>query len=602
MEHISASYVNLDSGYMYEKSELNRKVTIDAVYDRFYETGRIDAFKCNWKEGQANKPHVFWDSDVAKWIEGACNILKKHEDEELLKKVESIIDDIEENQCKDGYFNIYYIAVEPSKKFTQRAMHELYCAGHLMEAAVAYYEATGNKRFLKIMDKYTDYIIKVFVTDDSAEFNTPGHQEIELALVRMYKTTGDKKYLELSKYFIDTRGVREKDNSIDEQQAQSHLPVREQMKAIGHCVRALYMYSAMADLAKEYADKKLLETCKALVDDITNSKMYITGGIGAKRGESFLDKYDLPNETAYAETCAAISIMFFMQRMLKLENKSLYADVIERAFYNGVLSGLSLSGKEFFYENPLSINLKKRERKKVLHPQRQGEEYAITQRVESFFCSCCPPNLNRLLSSLDEYIYGTDNGAYYINQYTSSTMEHDGAYIKQITDYPVSGKVKIECKNVKTLMLRKPYWCDKFEINSAYELVDGYIKIENPTENIEVDFRMKPVLIGADARVTNLNSKAAVCCGPIVYCTEGIDNSDDIFSLFIDSANCDFKVEYDEKFGLNTIEMNGLRRKISDKLYSKYSPEFEKAAIKLIPYSCFANRGETDMAVWINVK
>ncbi len=603
MELIKKSNVDLTSGYLFDKSELNRKITINAVYNQFYNTGRVNAFKFNWREGMENKPHVFWDSDVAKWIEGAANILKKHENKELLDKVESIIDDIEKNQCDDGYFNIYFQAIEPSKRYTNRHDHELYCAGHLMEAAVAYYDATGRDRFLKLMEKYADYIEKVFVKENSAVFQTPGHEEIELALVRLYEATGKKKYLDLSKFFIDQRGNNEKDKPFDSYMWQSHIPVREQKKAIGHCVRAAYLYSGMVDIAKAYNDEELISVCKELADDIITKKMYITGGIGSThRGEAFSFPYDLPNETAYNETCAAISLIFFMQRMLTLENNAKYADIIERTLYNATFSGISLNGKEFFYENPLAINVQNHHKEEHENNDYPHLHFPITQRVEVFWCSCCPPNINRFLSSLDDYIYGADNDTYYINQFTSSKMEHNGAYIEQITNYPVSGDITIKTNNVKTLMIRKPYWCDEFKINAEYELENGYIKITNPSETINVSFVMTPQLICADSRVYNVNAKAAVCYGPIVYCAEAVDNGEILQALFLDSSNTNFDIKYSEEFGLNTLSIDGLRRMPSTELYYKYSDTFEKTTIKLIPYSCFANRGETDMLVWLNVK
>lgn len=342
MELLDYRQVNLTDGYLASKEEMNRKITINAVYDRFYDSGRITAFEFNSKE-----VHYFWDSDVAKWMEGAAYILAKHPDEALQAKVEKLIDDIAAHQGADGYFNIYFTVREPDKRFTNRDCHELYCAGHLFEAAVAYAEATGRDRFLKCMEKYADYIYKVFVEEHSAGFVTPGHEEIELALVKMYRYTKSKKYLDLAAFFINERGKRAEDERGDYNQ--SHKPVREQTEVFGHSVRAVYLYTAMADLALELQDEALQKACKALYEDITKRKMYITGGIGSTCvGETFTRAYDLPNEEAYTETCAGIGLMFFCERMLALENCAAYADTIERVLYNGVLSGVSLDGARRF--------------------------------------------------------------------------------------------------------------------------------------------------------------------------------------------------------------------------------------------------------------
>ena len=493
------SQVNITGGFWKAMQDKNMNTTINAVYDRFYDTGRIEAMKCNWKEGMDKKPHFFWDSDVAKWIEGAAYILAKHEDKELETKVEEIIDSIEENQGEDGYYNVYFTVVEPENRFTNRDYHELYCAGHLMEAAVAYYYATGKDRFLKIMEKYTDYIYKVFAEEKSAAFTTPGHEEIEIALIRMYKCTGKQKYLELCKFFINSRGVADAEK-FKVKYCQSDIPLREMKEAEGHAVRALYLYTSMAALAKETNDNELLASCRRLFEDITTGKMYITGGTGSTYiGEAFTVPYNLPSEQAYAETCAGIALMFFAQKMLEMENKGVYADTVERAMYNGIISGLSLDGKAFFYENPLEITL----RNHTKHTSTQTKErYPITQRVEVFDCSCCPPNINRVLSSMEKYIYHTSDNIYYVDQYMESSFEENGVKIKQTTQYPKDGIIKLEFSGVDKAAVRIPYWCDNFKINAKYELKDGYAYITNP-KNIEIKFEMIPALYMAHQEVND---------------------------------------------------------------------------------------------------
>ena len=411
MKYIEGNNVKITGGFWKKKQELNRNTTIYAVWNRFYDTGRIEAFDFSWKEGMDKKPHIFWDSDVAKWMEAAAYLIGEKYDADLENKVEGLIDRIEKNQGDDGYFNIYFTVCEPEKRFTGRGLHELYCAGHLMEAAVAYFKSTGKDRFLKCMEKYADYIHKVFVEEKSAKFVTPGHQEIELALVRMYNATKNKKYLDLAEYFVEQRG----NNNIDfpttnddieknDYYAQAHLPARKQRTAQGHAVRACYWYKAMADLAYEKKDSELADACRDIFFDIINKKMYITGGIGSTHlGEAFTVDYDLPDETAYNETCASIAMILLGKSMMKLDNNTIYADIIEKELYNGMLAGVSLDGKGFFYENPLEINLKNHKRHTSVLA---GDRLPITQRKEVFDCSCCPPNINRTFATINEYIYG----------------------------------------------------------------------------------------------------------------------------------------------------------------------------------------------------
>ncbi len=594
---ISHQNVTLKSGFLYDKQRLNETVTMNAVYNRFYDTGRVSAFECNWKEGDPKKPHIFWDSDVAKWMEAAAYILQKKKDPDLLEKVEWIIDRIEENQCEDGYFNSYFITCAPEKRYTNRDWHELYCAGHLMEAAVAYFEATGKDRFLKLMEKYVDCIEKAFVTEKTARFSTPGHQEIELALVRMYRATGKLRYLKLAKFFLDNRGYEE--NIPIPKSTQSHLPVREQTEAVGHAVRACYMYSAMADLAYETNDRELYEACKKLFLDITTKKMYITGGVGSTRQlEIFTIGYDLINDKAYAETCAAIALMFFAQRMLRFENDSVYADLIERILYNGMISGLSLDGKSFFYENPLEIDL--RNYKRFLSRE-HSERFAITERVEVFGCSCCPPNLNRVLASLGGYLYGFEGDTLYVNQFSGSEASEGGMSVTQKTDFPKSGRIVLETENVKTLCVRIPAWCEEYTVSAPYTVKNGYAVIENPSDTITVDLKITPILVASNPEIYANNGKAAVCCGPFVCAGEALDNTENLHSLFID-RNFTAKAEYSVELCGYTVSVKAYRRKAETALYTKYAENFEDFTLRMIPYAAFANRGESNMCVWFGVK
>ncbi len=600
MKNISFKNVELTDGYWRRKQRLNENVTLDSVYNRFYDTGRIEAFKCDWEEGMDKKPHIFWDSDVAKWIEAASYILQKKEDKVLENKIDYIVDLIEKKQWDDGYFNIYFTVAEPEGRFTDKNCHELYCAGHLMEAAVAYYEATGKDKFLKCMERYADCIEKAFITEKTAKFKTPGHEEIELALIKMYKCTGNEKYLNISRHFIDNRGVGDDveyliKERFNEKYAQNNKPVRELSEAEGHAVRACYLYSGMADVAFETEDKKLTDACKRLFDDIVNRKMYITGGLGSTHiGENFTVPYDLPNETSYAETCASIAMIFFAHRMMKLDNNAMYADIIERELYNGAIAGLSLDGKSFFYENPLEINLKNHNRSTSTDNQ---DRLPITQRLEVFDCSCCPPNINRLLASVGDYIYYMDDDTVFVNQFMASTAEYGNIKISQETDYPHSGKVSIKTQNTKKLCIRIPSWCNSFKVNADYTVENGYAVIVNP-ENVEIEFEIVPQLMESNSKVGNNAGKVAVQYGPFVYCIESVDNTDNLYELFIDRRLL-VKAEYSDLFDADILKIKGYRKITSDKLYAPVSDNYEDYEITAIPYACYANRGESNMLVWI---
>ena len=594
MKSFDYRQVNLTDGYLASKEELNRKITINAVYDRFYDSGRITAFKFTNKD-----VHYFWDSDVAKWMEGAAYILAKHPDEALQAKVEELIDDIAAHQGADGYFNIYFTVREPDKRFTNRDCHELYCAGHLFEAAVAYAEATGREKFLRCMEKYADYIYKVFVEEHSAAFVTPGHEEIELALVKMYRYTKKKKYLDLAAFFINERGKRDEDGRGDYNQ--SHKPVREQTEVFGHSVRAVYLYTAMADLALELQDEALKKACEALYRDITERKMYITGGIGSTCvGEVFTRAYDLPNEEAYTETCAGIGLMFFCGRMLALEAKATYADTIERVLYNGVLSGLSLDGKAFFYENPLEITL-------ADHFSNcfGTKRYPITQRVECFACSCCPPNLNRLLPKLSEYVYGLDGDTLYIHQFAASSLHADGVSCEMKTAYPNDGKVHIAASGVKKLAVRVPSWCKSVKTDKPYRAVkDGYMLFED-TE-VTVEFDMTPFAVRSSAKVWRDAGSLCVQAGPIVYCAESVDNGENLHKYLLSSDLC-AQAHFEKAFGLKVLDVEAyeLCDTAHGALYARAdtdAPALTKTTLRMIPYNAFANRGESDMLVWFTGK
>lgn len=593
--------VKINGGFWKTMEKLNEDVTIEAVWNRFTETGRIGSFDFSWKTRDEKKPHCYWDSDVFKWIEGACYILKRKEEPTLLNRVERLIDKIEENQGSDGYFNIYHMVCDLEKRFSNRDMHELYCAGHMFEAAVAHYWATGKERFINIAKKYANYIEKIFMVEKSAAFTTPGHEEIELALVKLFRVTEEKRYLDLALFFINNRASNDKDTYIADEStyAQDNVPLREMNSAVGHAVRCLYLLCGMADCAKETDDMALMQACERVFCDIADSKMYITGAVGSTHiGEAFTIKYDLPNERAYAETCASIALMLFANRMVKYRKKAVYADIVERAMYNGMLSGISISGDAFFYENPLEINLENRTKTTKV---REREHYSIVKRVEIFDCSCCPPNLNRVLSSMGNYVYHIEESICYINQFMDSSFEADGVSIVQKTRYPLDGKIRLQVNGIDKVYLRIPGWAETFTLNKAYTMKDGYAAIENDGTEIILELKIKPVLVEANPKVIANAGKVALMYGPIVYCVESIDNVENLHSLYL-TKELNAEEIYCEYFRANKIEVDGYVLKSFDGLYRKINREYEKCRIKMIPYYGFANRGECNMSVWLNFK
>ena len=597
MKTVPFQNVTLTGGFLFDRQELNRKTTIHAVYDRFVETGRFAAFDFNYKKGDEIVPHIFWDSDVAKWLEGAAYILQKHQAPDLERIVDDTVEKIKAHQLPDGYFNVYHTVVEPELRWKERNNHELYCAGHLMEAAVAYAEATGKTDFLSCMEKYADHIWQMFVEEKSAVFATPGHEEIELALVRMYRHTGKKKYLDLAAHFINERGKQIEDDMGF--YSQSHRPVREQAEAVGHAVRALYLYTGMAYLAAETGEQALIDACRTLFANVTEKKMYVTGATGSTyRGESFTDAYDLPNDSAYAETCASIALMLLGNAMLSLENNAKYADAVERALYNGVLSGLSQDGKAFFYENPLEINLAERFQAPFAKPH-----HAITERVECFECSCCPPNLNRTLASLGNYTYGVEGDTLFINQFIASRLDFEGIFCTQKTNYPHNGCIKLQANGIKRVAVRIPAWCDKFDLNKPFVMQNGYAVVENDGDEILFDLDVSPHYVWADPRASRDAGKVCVMRGPVVYCAEGVDNGPHLHSFLLPSTP-DFRESGNEAFSLPCLELDCEKYQpfTSGNLYENHAPVREKATLKLIPYHCFANRGESDMLVWLHTK
>ncbi len=602
--------VDVLGGFWGERQRLNRAVTIHSVYDRFSDTGRFEAFRHNWQEGMPNRPHIFWDSDVAKWLESAAYIIEKTHDPVLEKQVDDVVDLIEEHQWNDGYFNIYYTLFEPGNRFTERMDHELYCAGHLTEAAVAYYYATGKDKFLRLMCRYADLIEKAFVTEKWAKFSTPGHEEIELALIKLWKATGEKRYLLLSKHFIDARGKCEDDLFPEERQlvngvrdhsayVQSHKPVREQTEAVGHCVRAVYLYCGMADVAAATNDEELFAAADRLFDSIASRKMYITGGIGQTCvGEAFAADYDLPDTSSYCETCAAIGLILLAWRLSAAEPNRKYDDVAERALYNGFLCGVSLDGKSFFYDNANEIDLIG---KNQPTENRHRPFYPLIRRVEVFSCSCCPPNVTRMTEQIGELAYSSSGDTVWVHHFVSSRLELNGRGLTAETDYPKTGSVRFTVKGDYTLALRLPGWCESFTLNrTAEKKADGYLYLPvHDGDVIEYNMEMPVRFTQANPRVRQHANRIAVEKGPLVFCAEGADNPLPLRGLMID-LNGNAEITFDETLGTEKIVLDGFVRPAGEALYAPFSRKKVKQKIQLIPYYAYANRDECDMLIWLS--
>lgn len=600
MRNIDCKNIKINDGFWKIKQDMVNDITLKSVYERFKETHRFDALDCTWKEGDPDLPHVFWDSDIAKWIESVGYNAFSYDNDELIKIVDESVEKIIKNRDENGYFNSHFLVT--GERFTVRNEHELYCAGHLMEAAVAYYKATGKRALLDVMCKYADYIEKIFIKEQSAEFMTPGHPEIELALVKLYEVTGEKRYLEMSKFFIDNHGANDKDKELYPGchllYNQDEKPIRERDTVDGHCVRALYLLAGAADIAYLYNDKELFEATERCFENVVNKRMYITGATGSTcHGESFTIDYDLPNRDAYAETCAAISLAFFANRMIKLNADSKYADAVEKVMYNGALSGISMDGKGFFYENPLEIDVDFNN----VHPCTDGgRRYPITQRKEVFDCSCCPPNVTRFIAGIGEYMYSYNDDTLFINQYIASETQTDNLKITQETQYPSSGEVKITLENniKKYIALRMPGWCKGFSVNKEYTLKKGYAYIEvEKDDEIIINFNMPVRFVSANKKVHTNSGRVAIMRGPVVYCLEGVDNGKDLTALRVDIKG---KTQVaDGEFIVPDIIAEGFKEKENDNLYFDATDEYIETSLKFIPYYAYANRGETDMLVWV---
>ncbi len=574
---------------------------------------------------------IFIDTDVTKWLEAVAYSLQCNPDAKLERDADEVIALIARAQQSDGYLNTYFSIEEPDRRWTNLTeAHELYCAGHMIEAAVAYYTATGKDALLNVAKKFADLICSVFGEGEGQINGYPGHQEIELGLIRLYRVTGEKRYLEQAKYFIDARGhapnyfVEEKKRehgvfihdhlkNYDPAYSQSHMPPREQTTAEGHAVRALYMYSAMADLADEYGDEELLHTCDKLWDNVVNRRMYITGGVGSSAVlERFTTDYDLPNDTGYAETCASIALMMFGARMARISKDASYYDAVERALYNTVLAGISLTGDHYFYVNPLEV-----------WPDscmaHTAKAHVKTVRQKWFDCACCPTNVARTLTSLGDYAVSMSDDALYINLFIAHkagvTLGGTAVEYEMNSTYLTDGRVTLSiCPQHPAafdINIRIPQYVKGFSIyvdgeqaNPAVE--KGYAKLHrvwSEGTRIEVCFDIQAELVAAHPQVRADAGKVAVVKGPLVYCLEEADNGGNLASVYVaQDATLTECVMPQLLGGTRVIRLEGKRLMDTgwnNELYKPAKLETQPTELTAIPYYLWGNRGENEMVVWL---
>lgn len=560
---------------------------------------------------------VFQDSDAAKWIEAAAYSLRNFPDPILEKQADELIDIIADAQDSDGYLNTYFTIKDKDKRWTNLLeAHELYCSGHMMEAACAYYEATGKRKLLDVMQKNAEHIYKIFIEEKHGGF--PGHPEIELALMKMYRLTENEKCLSLAEYFINSRGTdtdfykREFESrswsvwgndACNNDYQQSGVPLRKSETATGHAVRAVYLYTAMADYASQTHDTELYDACKRLWDSITKRQMYVTGGIGSTvHGEAFSTDYDLPPDTAYAETCASIGLMFFASRMLENELKGEYADVMEQAFYNTVLAGMQLDGKKFFYVNPL-------ESVPGISGKVQTHKHDLTQRPGWYACACCPPNAARLISSFGKYAYGENSDTVFCHMFAAGSVSFEnGITLTCETEYPYDFTVKYTVSGNGKAAIRIPHWSKKYTLtvngcSFTEAAVNGYVYIPVSDETeIILTLDDTPRFVYASPKIPRLTGMTCICRGPLVYCFEGADNNDDILSLMLDTENIVNAVPDKTLLGGTVrLEIQAVRTEQTEGLYTSQKPSRTPYTAQAIPYYMWGNRGENQMRVWLPI-
>ncbi len=600
-----------------QRLKTNREVTIPLAFRKSEETGRIKNFEkaAHPSEDYKVEGFSFDDTDIYKTIEGASYLLQTYPDKRLEKYIDSILAIVATAQEPDGYL---YTARTMNPKHphdwagkerwvaVENLSHEFYNLGHMIEGAIAHYQATGKRNFLDIAIKYADCVCRAIGNAPEQKRLVPGHQIAEMALVKLYLVTGDRKYLDQAKFFLDARGYTGRKDAY----SQAHKPVIEQDEAVGHAVRAVYMYSGMADVAAITGDSSYIKAIDRIWDNIVSKKMYITGGIGARhQGEAFGDNYELPNLSAYCETCAAIGSVYMNYRLFLLHGDAKYFDVLERTLYNGLISGVSLDGGSFFYPNPLASD-------------------GGYSRKPWFGCACCPSNISRFIPSLPGYVYAVKDRQVYVNLFLSNRAElkvnDKKVVLEQETSYPWKGDIRLKVLQGNQpfgMNVRIPGWVRGSVLPSdlyayadhqqpAYrvmvngqevegELHNGYLTIDRKWKKndvVEIHFDMLPRLVKANEKVAADRGRVAVERGPVVYCAEWPDNDFNVHTLLMNRRPELRVVERPELlYGLNQI--------VTDAQALSYD-KAGKLAVKdvkltLIPYYAWAHRGEGDMEVWL---
>ena len=611
--------VKIDEGFWSARMETNRTVTVPYCFKKCEETGRISNFtKAGKGEGKFEGIY-FNDSDLYKVIEGAAYSLQIHPDPELEKYVDGVIEQIASAQWDDGYLYTFYSLPhdnetryhQPEKRWTREwEMHETYCAGHFFEAAVAYSQATGKKRILEVALRLADHMDRVF--GPGKQYDTPGHEEAEIGLIKLYRATGNEKYLKLAEFFLDQRGNSEHRKLYGEF-CQDTIPIAQQSEAFGHAVRAGYLYTGMADLSAILGRPDFRAALGRIWEDVSAQKMYLTGGIGSSAsGEAFGKDYELPNKSAYNETCAAIANALWNHRMYLMEGDGRYIDILERVIYNGFLSGVSMTGDRFFYPNPLASD-------------------AGYQRSEWFGCSCCPVNVVRFIPSILGYIYGVRDDSVFVNLYVAGSAaiktKSQTVWLTQTTDYPWNGRVELtvepQTQAEFSLYLRIPGWAQNRPVPSdLYRYMDSpapeiglvvngkkvALKIEKGFAVIRRDWRegdqvvlelpMPVRRVLAHEKVAEDEGRVALERGPVVFCLEGVDNGGaEGFDAFLLNDEAELKTEF-RKDLLNGVQVitgqaQTLHRTKDGVVESK------PRAFTAIPYYAWAHRGPSAMAVWL---
>jgi DUF1680 family protein len=594
-----------------------REHTLPAIYEQMRQDGHFTAFRESWHAGMRPIPYVFWESDIAKWIEAASYSLATQPDPQLEALVDEAIAFMLALQQPDGYLNLWFTQIEPERRWSNlRDYHELYCAGHLIEAAVAHFQATGKRALLDAVCRYADYIDATFGPEEGKRRGYSGHEEIELALVKLFHATGEPRYLRLSQYFIEERGQRPSYFDLEAEERgeapadfwattyeynQSHLPVREQHEIVGHAVRAMYLFSAVADLARELGDESLRATCEHIWNHLCARRLYITGGLGSSEGnEGFTADYDLPNSAAYAETCAAIGLVMWSRRLLLLDADHRYADVMELALYNGVLSGISQDGASFFYVNPL-------------------ESDGTHHRQPWYKCACCPPNIARLLMSLGSYVYSVSETDVFVHLYaqSSTTMTVGGRAVtlRQHTNYPWEGTVRVEVESDGpvdlSLHLRLPGWSRQARLTLGAEEIaldvrKGYARVARtwqPGESLTLHLDMPVERVYPHPSIQENVGTVALRSGPLVYCVESSDNPVPLNQLVLpESATFEKQFLPDLLGGLAVLKTTARVLTTEDwgqALYRTQPPASRPLSLTAVPYYAWDEREPGEMRVWL---